>query len=57
MLFFETSDKNGDNIENIFKESVEYIHNNIKDGKYDLTVQIEKFDLIYKKKAIIKIFI
>ena len=37
MLFFETSAKNGDNIENIFKKSVEYIHNNIKDGKYDLT--------------------
>ena len=36
MLFFETSAKNGDNIQTIFKESVEYINNNIKEGKYDL---------------------
>ena len=37
MLFFETSAKNGDNIENIFKESVTYIDKNIKEGKYDLS--------------------
>ena len=37
MLFFETSAKNGVNIENIFKKSVENISNNIKEGKYDLT--------------------
>ena len=37
MLFFETSAKNGENIEQIFKESVEYIFTNIKEGKYDLT--------------------
>jgi small GTP-binding protein len=37
MLFFETSAKNGNNIDEIFKESVEYINNNIKEGKYDLT--------------------
>ena len=37
MLFFETSAKNGVNIENIFKKSVENISNNIKKGKYDLT--------------------
>ena len=37
MLFFETSAKNGENIEKIFKESVEYIFTNIKEGKYDLT--------------------
>ena len=37
MLFFETSAKNGDNIETIFKKSVEYIDKNIKEGKYDLS--------------------
>ena len=37
MLFFETSAKNGENIEKIFKESVEYIFKNIKEGKYDLS--------------------
>ena len=37
MLFFETSAKNGDNIEKIFKESLELIYKNIEDGKYDLT--------------------
>ena len=37
MLFFETSAKNGENIEKIFKESVEHIFKNIKEGKYDLS--------------------
>ena len=37
MLFFETSAKNVENIEKIFKESVEYIFKNIKEGKYDLS--------------------
>ena len=37
MLFFETSAKSGENIENIFNESVDYINKNIKEGKYDLT--------------------
>ena len=37
MLFFETSAKNGDNIQNIFRKSVEYIDKNIKEGKYDLS--------------------
>ena len=37
MLFFETSAKNGDNIHNIFRKSVEYIDKNIKEGKYDLS--------------------
>ena len=37
MLFFETSAKNGENIEKIFKESVECIFKNIKEGKYDLS--------------------
>ena len=37
MLFFETSAKSGENIEKIFKESVEYIFKNIKEGKYDLS--------------------
>ena len=37
MLFFETSAKNGDNIEKIFKESLELIYKNIEEGKYDLT--------------------
>ena len=32
MLFFETSAKNGENIEKIFKESVEHIFKNIKEG-------------------------
>ena len=36
MMFFETSAKNGDNINTIFKESVEYIKNNIENGIYDL---------------------
>ena len=36
MIFFETSAKNGDNINTIFKESVEYIKNNIENGIYDL---------------------
>ena len=37
MLFFETSAKSGDNIENIFQKSVESIYNNIKEDKYDLS--------------------
>ena len=37
MLFFEVSAKNGDNIEKAFKESLELIHKNIQEGKYDLT--------------------
>lgn len=37
MLFFETSAKNGDNIEKIFNESLKLIHKNIEEGKYDLT--------------------
>ena len=36
MLFYETSAKNGDNIENIFYDSVEIIAKKIDDGFYDL---------------------
>ena len=36
MLFYEISAKNKINIDNIFKESVEYINNNIQKGIYDL---------------------
>ena len=36
MLFFETSAKGGDNIENIFFESGEMIANRIDEGYYDL---------------------
>ena len=36
MLFYETSAKNGDNIENIFYDSAEIIAKKIDDGFYDL---------------------
>ena len=36
MLFYETSAKNGDNIENMFYESAEIIANKINEGYYDL---------------------
>ena len=36
MLFYETSAKNGDNIENIFYDSAEIIAKKIDDGVYDL---------------------
>ena len=36
MLFFETSAKNGDNIENIFYNSAEIIDKNIAENYYDL---------------------
>ena len=36
MMFYETSAKNKINIENIFRESVEYINNNIQKGEYNL---------------------
>ena len=36
MLFYETSAKNGDNIENIFYDSAENIAKKIDDGFYDL---------------------
>ena len=36
MMFFETSAKNGDNINTIFKKSCEYIKKNIDNGIYDL---------------------
>ena len=36
MLFYETSAKNGDNIENMFYDSAEIIANKINDGYYDL---------------------
>ena len=36
MLFFETSAKNKNNIDKIFKESVEWINNNIEKGTYNL---------------------
>ena len=36
MLFFETSAKNKNNIDIIFKESVEWINNNIEKGAYNL---------------------
>ena len=59
MMFFETSAKNGDNINKIFKDSVEYIKKNIDKGIYDLNddscgvkscntskeINIEEFDI------------
>ena len=36
MLFYETSAKSGDNIENMFYESAEIIANKINEGYYDL---------------------
>ena len=36
MIFYETSAKNGDNIENMFYESAEIIANKINEGYYDL---------------------
>ena len=36
MLFYETSAKNGDNIENMFYDSAEIIANKINEGYYDL---------------------
>ena len=36
MLFYETSAKNGNNIENMFYDSAEIIANKINDGYYDL---------------------
>ena len=36
MIFFETSAKNGDNINKIFRESCQYIKRNIENGIYDL---------------------
>ena len=63
MLFFEASEKNGENIEEIFKKSTECINNNIKEGKYNLeddacgikmcitlkNVDIESFDIESKE--------
>ena len=40
MLFYETSAKNGDNIENMFYESAEIIANKINEGYYDLESDI-----------------
>ena len=36
LLFYEASARNGDNIEKIFKDSVELIYKNINEGKYNL---------------------
>ena len=52
MIFFETSAKNKNNIENIFKESVEYINNNIKNGVYNLNDDSCGVKLCNSKKKI-----
>jgi len=39
-MFFETSAKTGENIDNVFKLSVEEVYKKIKASKYDLKTDV-----------------